>query len=358
MSEAAPRGVPIGDLEFILERTAHLWEEIRGQRLFITGGTGFFGTWLLETFAWVNARLGLNAEAVVLSRNPNRFLARFPHLAADPAIRFHEGDVRDFSFPAGVFSHVIHAATEASAKLNDEQPEIMVDTIVRGTQRVLDGAIAAGVRKLLFTSSGAVYGLQPPEITHVPEDFTGAHDPRNRNAPYGLGKRLAEVLCHRMAERTGLDIKIARCFAFVGPHLPLDAHFAVGNFIRDALCGGPITLNGDGTPLRSYLYAADLTIWLWTILFAGPAGEAFNVGSDVAFPLAEVAGRVARQVAPAPDIVIRLTPQPGTPVSRYVPSIEKARRVLGLDAWHFLDQALGKTLAWEQSREQRSGNPR
>src|SRR5260221_10913153 len=105
------------DLDHILGCTEGLWEDLRGERIFITGGTGFFGCWLLESFAWANDRLGLGASALVLTRNPDAFAKRVPRLARHPAVHFHVGDVRSFEFPHGECSHVVHAATDASAAL-------------------------------------------------------------------------------------------------------------------------------------------------------------------------------------------------------------------------------------------------
>src|SRR6266699_1485011 len=100
--------VPREDLEHVLAHTRELWEELRGNRIFITGGTGFFGCWLLESFAWANDKLDLHAAAVVLTRNAEAFRTKAPHLADHPAIRLHTGDICSFDFPSGSFSHVIH----------------------------------------------------------------------------------------------------------------------------------------------------------------------------------------------------------------------------------------------------------
>lgn len=334
------------DLDHVLEHTRDFWGELRGEQIFMTGGTGFFGCWLLETFLWINERLKLDARVAILTRNPAAFVAKSPHLSQTNAVTLIQGDIRTFSFPAGTFSHVIHAATESSAKLNAENPLLMIDTIVEGTRRALDFSLACGAKKILLTSSGAVYGKQPAELTHIPEDYSGAPDPLDPKTAYGQGKRLAEHLCVLYGQKSAVEMKIARCFAFVGPYLPLDIHFAIGNFIRDGLNGGPIVILGDGTPHRSYLYAADLAIWLWTILFRGQSLRPYNVGSHESLSIAAVARRVAEQFQPRVPVEIRGTPNPQKSVERYVPDISRARQELGLEARIELPQAIRNTIAF------------
>ncbi len=337
------------DLDHVLLHTAGLWDDLRGQRLFITGGTGFFGCWLLESFLWANRRLQLGAEAVVLTRNPEAFAEKAPHLARDPSITLRAGDVCSFAFPEGAFLHVLHCATEASAALNRDNPLGMIETVTEGTRRALEFARLCGAKRFLLASSGAVYGTQPPGLSHVSEDYPGAPDCGRASAAYGEGKRLAELLGAVYAEKHGLEVVVARGFAFVGPYLPLDTHFAVGNFLRDGLAGGPIEVGGDGTPFRSYLYAADLAIWLWTILLRGTPGRAYNVGSEDAISIKDLAYQVAAQFAPQPRVDIVQTASPIHIPNRYVPSTQRAREELGLQAWVNLDEALRRTAVWNDT---------
>jgi len=337
------------DLDHALAHTEELWAGVRGERFFLTGGTGFVGTWLTESLLWANRRLSLGISAVLLTRDPEAFRRRSRHLADDPALTLCEGYGPTFAYPDGAFPLVVHAATERYFPPDAENPSSTLDRDVATTRRVLELARARGARRLLFTSSGAVYGKQPPALSHIPEDYPGAPLPTDTASAYGQGKRISEFLCGTWSEVYGFDAVIGRLFAFVGPMLPLDANYVVGNLIADALAGGPLQIRGDGTPYRSYLYSADLVIWLWTLLMRGRSGSAYNVGSAEQVTIGDLARRVAEIAAPGAEIRVAHQPAPGVPAARYVPATDRAAG-LGLRAWVSLEDGLRRTCEWHRRR--------
>jgi nucleoside-diphosphate-sugar epimerase len=291
----------------------------------------------------------LNARATVLTRSFADFALKAPHIASDPSITFVDGDVRNFVFPDGEFRFVIHAATEASAHQALHSPSEMLTTIVDGTQRTLAFAKTHGTKRLLLTSSGAVYGKQPSTVTHLPESYQGEPDPTHPGSVYGEGKRRAEYMCAVACEEANLECVLARCWAFCGPHLPLDKHFAIGNFIGDVLAQRTITIEGDGTARRSYLYGVDLAIWLWTLLFRGPSLVPINVGSADDVSILELAQTVASVLDPASRIDVKARPLPGASPSRYVPDVSLAARLLGLHETVPLRETIRRTADWHRS---------
>ncbi len=307
-------------------------------RLFITGGTGFFGKWLLGALCHADAELTLGLHLTVLSRNPDSFSRQYPEVVTMPRLQFLQGDVSNFSPANQPYDYVLHAASDTTSFTAEAQELERSRAIIAGTQHILDLTRKCGARRLLYISSGAVYGASAGKPSGAREDDYALAEPLT---PYAKAKREAETLC----EKSGLDFVTARAFAFLGPHLPLDAHFAAGNFLRDAHRGIPILVRGDGTALRSYLYPADLVVWLLRILLRGQRGQAYNVGSDETVSIAQLARAISSAVNPPVDVTIQsLLPQ--GPQNIYLPNIDRARTELKLDVLIPLNDAISRTLAY------------
>lgn len=337
------------DRQYMAQSLSPIVDLLRGKIVLLTGGTGFFGKWLLESYIAVQDQFAFEGELVVLSRSPERFLLANPFFREFPYLTFVQGDVRDAFIPYPHFDYIIHAATEASATLERDNPDEMYSVVVDGTRQMLDLANRTGAARFLLTSSGAVYGPQPPNLPGIPESYRGVP-----TTAYGKGKLAAEQLVLETARQSRLVAKIARCFAFVGPYLNLDIHFAVGNFIRNGLIGEPIIIRGDGTPFRSYLYAAELAVWLWKILLIETDEPIFNVGSPVAVSIRELAERVSQTFQreddrPHPlEVRVMQTPTPGVLPARYAPDVSLIDQKLGLRAQISLEDGILRTLRFHR----------
>jgi len=321
--------LPVEDLEHIFENTQDIWESFRGKSIFLTGGTGFFGKWLLESFIYINEKLELNATITTLTRNPEAFLLEYPFYKEHTnTVYFVKGDILTYDFNLEEkFQFIIHAATAASESLNKSNPLLMMDTITIGTRRVLDFAITQPIEGFLFISSGAIYGKQPWNVSHIREEDSFKVDINNPNTAYAEGKRIAELYCSTYFDKNNLPIKIARCFAFVGPYLPLDTHFAIGNFINNVLKNEDIIIKGDGSTIRSYMYASDLMIWLWRILVNGEINQPYNVGSDEAVSIKELAEKINEISTSKVSVKILGLPVQKEHIDIYCPSITKANTI-------------------------------
>lgn len=308
-------------------------------RVLLTGGTGFFGRALLRYL--LASGIDPAIHICILSRQPDRFCSAFPELACGAQISFVQGDIQDrASLPWNQsFTHVLHAATEST--LGPSLTPLQRFThILDGTRNILDVAVATGATRFLLTSSGGIYGPQPADLEAIPEDWPGSPTLHIPSTAYSQAKRAAEHICTLYRDTYGLETLVARCFAFVGPDLPRNAHFAIGNFIRDALENDVITIVGDGTPLRTYLDQRDLARWLWSILLSGADGDIFNVGSDQVVSISELACLVRSLLAPAKPISILGYTNATASRNLYVPSIKRIYQSLGLKPQFSLDEAI------------------
>lgn len=318
--------------------------ELAGQRILLTGCTGFFGKWLLAMLADLNQG-GAGIDVTAVSRSPQGFLSMYPEYSDSSWITWLEHDIQlPLEAIQGLrFDLVIHAATDTLAGAQSDLLGIY-DTILGGARHILDLAVQTGVRRVLFTGTGAQYG--PIEFNQpVSESSLTACPSHLAGSAYAEAKRAQETLAAIYAQKYGLEVILARCFAFSGPGIALDAHFAIGNFVRDALCKDELVLQSSGSAVRSYLHGADLAGWLLTLLVRGAAANVYNVGSDKGLTIAELAHKVIARIAPGKPVRILGVDDAAQTRSYYVPDIEKARG-LGLDDWTSLDQSIDCMAAW------------
>ncbi len=314
--------------------------ELKDKNIFLTGGTGFVGTWLVYSFLKFAPKL--NAKMFLISRNPELFLAKNPSLRSNPHLHFTKGDVRDFEFPKESFDYVIHGATDV-VRVGENVGEVM-EVNYLGTKRVIEFCRQKKIKKYLHISSGAVYGPQPADIVRMKETHLGAPDIGLSSSAYGESKRIAEWLSCQGGREYDFEVKRARCFAMIGPHLTLNARFAIGNFINDILNDRDILIREDGTAFRSYMYASDMMIWLWKILFYGLKGEVYNVGSDQEINLIDLAYKCIEVSKSSVKVNKLKLPEPAFSISRYVPCIEKFYSINSGLAPFALDKAIKRTL--------------
>jgi nucleoside-diphosphate-sugar epimerase len=343
LKRPSPLGIPADDLQRCHDLLGlESWRALAGRRIFMTGGTGFVGKWLMATLLDANDKLGLNCNVTVLSRNPAAFQREWVDTAK--RVEWVKGDVRDFHIGSDRFDLIIHAATDVVPQAT---PEDVFSTCIDGTRRVLTLARQCGANQLLLLSSGAVYGPLPAGMTHVPEEHPGGPDPLQQGSAYGEGKRASEWLAAQ-ANSDMLAVKVARVFSLVGPHLPLDKHFAIGNFLRAGMSGDEIIITGDGSPHRSYLHASDMAAWLWTVVMRGQPRRAYNVGADESISISELAKRVCKVIGSSSRITMLQADKQGKNVQHYVPDITRACHELGLRKPMQLDEAITRTACWHR----------
>lgn len=338
--------LPEEDLAAISLATSKLWKSSGSFSLFLTGATGFIGTWLLESLDYVSKAYGISVEVTALSRNPSAFLKRMPHLAESSWIQWIEGDLNDVVLPTRQIDYIIHAASETQQRNNDSVAMNTISGMYHSIEKVIQVAKNCGTKSILFTSSGAVYGHRTEENRSMSEEQSCLHTSTDLKSSYGIGKLLSEHMLTAFGNDYGCNIAIARCFAFVGPHLPLKQNFAIGNFVCDALAKRPITIQSDGKAVRSYLYAADLTIWLWTMLFKCQGVNVVNVGSPDSITICELAKLISQMYEIS---FIIASNAPSSVSSFYYPCTDLARDQFGLRPSTELREGIQKTFQWYQN---------
>lgn len=309
-------------------------------KLLVIGGSGFFGKSILSAFKrgllhpW-----GVDRVAVV-ARRASQLAIDHPELIG-AEIELLDLDIGSTTIIPDA-DYIIHAAASTNAANYLSQPQVERDNIQAATYnfcRLIQGK--QNSPKIVYTSSGAVYGQQDSGLEFLSEaaPLRPVESLAINKRDYALAKRDAEAAIQKLGLQ-GFCVSIARCFAFVGPYLPRDQHFAIGNFIGDGLLGKSIKVSATKPVYRSYMYADDLVKWLMTIAHSsGPQCPIYNVGSADAVEIRELAEQVGSYFGVNIDAAEINNPE----ADRYVPSIEKAFIELGLRIECDLSTSISKT---------------
>lgn len=338
------------DCEQVTNGRVDSLSRLKGECILVTGGTGFIGTWIAELVTFLNDTYDFNTKLIVLADKVHDFDLKAPHLAAHKNVTFIEQDVRNILEIPSEVNWIIHAAATPDNRIHASDPLKTAHVIIKGTDSILMAATRLpNLQKFLNLSSGLVYGNQSWELAMIPEDFRGVLDFGSISCAYAEAKRMAENLCAIYRNQYRLAIVNARPFAFIGPYQLLDRPWAINNFIRDSLLGGPIRILGDGETIRSYMYPSDMAFWILTMLVHGQVGSCYNLGSSQSINLIQLAEKIANNFPTPLQVVLRFA-KDGRYLSRskFVPDTTLARKTFGLELQVDIETAIKRTLLWNR----------
>lgn len=332
------------DLEHVISYAKQDILLLKKSNIFISGGTGYIGKWLLENLLYFNEKFNLKLRIIILSRDPRKFAKNFPSICSNKVISIIKGDIRNFKFPNEKIDYVIHAATDV---VNTVPLLKTFDVMTRGTKHLLDFCKIKKVKDVLILSSGAIYGTISKNIKSISEEYKGCPELSDPNSAYGLGKIISEWMGNFYSQNYFFRCKHARIFAQIGPYISLDKQFAVGNLISNLIKREELIIKGDGKVKRSYMYGSDLVIWLLAILLRGKNGRAYNVGSDQPISIKSLAKKIANMNNyPTKKIKILGKFYSAFENRSYIPDITRAKRELNLKLTIPLETSLKKTIEW------------
>ena len=323
-----------------LNRLVEAINQLDGSRVLITGGTGFVGKWLIETAKIACDNGATKFEIIVPTRD---ILAS--HVKETKKIGFKnlslvQGDLLTDVLNIGKVDAIIHAATPASATLNESNPIEMTRINTQSMQAALK--FAENRVPFLFTSSGAVYGNQPQSVAHISEMQDRPFS--ELTSAYAKGKQLAESTCMQAAKEGSCTPVIARLFAFSGHYLPRNTHFAIGNFVQNVIDRKPIHINSDGQARRSYLYGADMAVWLWSALTKRSSPHPLHIGSEHSVSILELAQAVARvsttELNFVPEIKVANPSANSEKFHQYIPNNSATKSYLNVQEWTSLETGI------------------
>ena len=342
--ESNSSSLPLEDLEFIANVVSGLRNDYQKSAILIYGGTGFIGSWITQGLLHSNSLLGLDLRITIVTRNARLARKHFEHVKTEK-LRFIEHDFSKSQLHENFEAdYVFHGATPTRALTGSGNEEQTVKAAVNAAKHAIQTqSNKFDCSRNIHLSSGVIYGKQPIEMKSRSEsDFAGVN-----TGTYSEAKNQIDQIFNAAYNEGRIHFQSPRLFAFAGPKLQLDAHFAVGNFLADGLLGRNIQITGNPGTIRSYMYPSDLVSALLTIA-TQERYQNFNVGSEESVTMFELATLVSTITT---NTEIKLA-NPEAPISNYVPSISNLKTIMPKFEPIGIKQSIGKWIDWIEATNQ------
>jgi nucleoside-diphosphate-sugar epimerase len=317
--------------------------ELPNGTFMVLGASGTIGKWLTSTLLSLPSKLGVPNQVIACGREPKKLSVLFNPLSNNGNFRATSIESLEKTIQELRPNFIWHlAANTGQAGAETSTAHFLADSHI--TSRILGSITEPDYRPVVvYTSSGAVYGRNRIEF-NAPTEAEGAALPTNTDmGPYEKAKIVSELMLNEAFHDGLIDLRIARLYAFVGPLIPLDRHFAIGNFLRDAMLGNPIRLKSAGIDYRSWMSFSDLVRTL--LLFASnPSTNTLNFGSPEIMQIREAAEIVARVANTR--VVVEAEGSNATRPHYYFPNLEKFNSVIELPHQASLSESINDTLTW------------
>ena len=329
------------DLDACFNNTQAI-QDLKNKVIYISGSSGFMGSWLLEAIRYLNESHGFNTKAYATAKEPELMMKRNPHLFSEN-VESLKIDVRSlFEIPSDV-THVVNLAGVPDVRVHASDPLRVMDTNIQGVCNMLSASSRLPMlEKFIHLSSGLIYGKVDSEL--ITEKELGTLEMASPSTCYVESKRVAETYCQVYRSQFRMPIVTLRPFTFIGPHQSIEMPWAINNFIKDAINGGPIRILRNEANRRSCMYPADMVNLILRTMARGESGDSFNLGSDDSKSMSDIAEIVSRCFSK--KIMVELPINKSTDKSIFVPSMKKSSAKLKFELKYNVETSIKKTIEW------------
>lgn len=338
------------DLDIIIDEIKEEAKKLEGKTLFVSGGSGFIGSYINATLLLLNKKIFKKKCRVIsidnyITGTKKNFLIDIN----DKNFQFMDSDVRIPVITNEKIDFIIHAAGLASPFYYKKYPLETIESAVLGARNLLELARISKAESFLFFSSSEIYGDPDPKFVPTPETYAGHVSSVGPRACYDESKRLAETLCVTYHEKYGVPIKIVRPFNIYGPGMKHTDFRVIPTFIYNGLRGKNLPVHDKGIQTRTFCYITDAIIAVFKVLLNGKPGETYNIGNDKPeisiYELAEiVSSLIGKDAKPKRKDYPENYPA-GEP-QRRCPDLTKIKTQLGYEPKIDLKIGLSQTIKW------------